>query len=110
MKNINDNKLNYKIKTNLIEKTLTMEVMNNTFYIRLENIQSSNKKYILDSINNVFKNGFIDKDGYIEILNRVTYELCISMLNNNLYHELYFTLCRKNILDSNVFNVLFNQK
>jgi hypothetical protein len=110
MKNIQDNQLKYKISFNGIEKTLKIEISKDNFYIKFEDIQLSNKKNVLDTINNIFKNNFITKEEYTEILNRISYELCISQVNERLYHDLYFTLCRKNILDNSLFEVIFNQK
>lgn len=105
-----DNPLRYKVNFDITKNILDIQIFKDTFYLKLDNINLLNKKQILDSLNLPFKNKFIDKDEYASILNYITFELCLSRLNEKLYHELYFTLCRKNILDNNTFDILFNQK
>lgn len=110
MKRTDDKCIKYKTNIDYVNKKIDIQVFKNTFYLKIENVNNSNKKDILNAINNPFKNDFISKEEYAEILNYITYELCISRFNDNLYHDLYFSLMRKNMLDIKQFETLFNIK
>lgn len=96
--NIFTDNLKYKVEA-IVGISLNIEVFNTIFYLKFSNLEKTNNQSFINELNSHFKEGFINQEDYLKILNIVACELIATRLNYDLFISVYDLLYKKQAVD-----------